>query len=91
LKNIDVYLTTWWTIDGKTKVEFYRFKHMAKEGQKAKGHGNLGLKKLQKLIVLAIARLQALIISKADEMPHKTRTLASGEKVHVIVLPSSFS
>ena len=38
----------------------------------------------------ATATLRTMIVSDADKMPHKTRTLESGEKVPTMVLPSAF-
>ena len=47
LKGREVCLTAWWTIHGMSKATFYRYKEMAKSGQQADGHGNLGSKKPQ--------------------------------------------
>ena len=38
----------------------------------------------------ATTTLRTMIVSDADRMPHKTRTLESGEKVPAMVLPSAF-
>ena len=40
--------------------------------------------------VQATATLRTMIVSDANRMPHKTRTLESGEKVPAMVLPSAF-
>jgi hypothetical protein len=63
---------------------------MAKYGKKPEGHGNLGSKKPRMHTVQATATLRVLITSQADRMPHKSRTLQSGEKVPAMVLPCSF-
>jgi len=63
---------------------------MSKARAEAEGHGNLGLKKPRMQIVQATATLRALIVGQADKMPHKTKTLAFGEKVPALVLPSAF-
>jgi len=90
LKSWDVCLTTWWTIHGILKATFYTFKHMSKEGMEAEGHGNFGLKKPRMQTMQATTTLQALIVGQMDKMPYKTKTLASGEKVLAMVLPSAF-
>ena len=63
---------------------------MAKGGKQAEVHGNVGLKKPRLHTIQATATLRTLKVSDADKMPHKTRTLESGEKVPAMVLPSAF-
>ena len=63
---------------------------MAKNGRKAEEHGNLGSKKPHMHTLQATATLRTILVSDADKMPHKTRTLESGEKVPTMVLPSAF-
>ena len=81
LKGREVCPTAWWTIHGISKATFYRYKDMAKAGKQAEGHGNLELKKPRTHTLQATAMLRTLIVPDADKMPHKTRTLESGEKV----------
>ena len=90
LKGTDVCPTASWTIYGVSKATFYRYKDMAKMGKKQEEHGNLGSKKPRMHTVQATATLRTMIVSDVDRMPHKTRTLESGEKVPTMVLPSSF-
>jgi hypothetical protein len=90
LKGREVCPQAWWTIHGIGKATFYRYKELAKAGKQAEGHGNLGSKKPRTHTLQAVATLRTLIVSNADKMPHKTRTLESGEKVPAMVLPSSF-
>ena len=90
LKGREVCLTAWWTIHGISKATFYRYKEMAESGQQADGHGNLGSKKPRAQTLQATATLRMLIENDADKMPHKSRTLETGEKVSAMVLPSSF-
>ena len=59
-------------------------------GKKPEEHGNLGSKKPRMHTLQATATLRTMIVSDADRMPHKTRTLESGEKVPAMVLPSAF-
>ncbi len=80
----------WWTIHGVSKATFYRYREMAKDGKQAEVHGNLGSKKPRKHTVQATATLRTLVVPEADKMPHKTRTLKSGDKVLAMVLPSAF-
>ena len=63
---------------------------MAKNDRKAEEHGNLGSKKPRMHTLQATATLRTILVSDADKMPHKTRTLVSGEKVLAMVLPSAF-
>ena len=90
LKGREVCPTAWWTIHGISKATFYRYRDMAKCGKQAEVHGNVGLKKPRLHTVQATATLRTLIVSDADKMPHKSRTLPSGEKVPAMVLPSAF-
>ena len=89
LKEREVCPTAWWIIHGIAKCTFYRYKEKAKSGKEADVHGNLGSKKPRMETIQAIATLRRLIELDADKMPHKTRTLESGEKVTAMVLPSS--
>lgn len=90
LKGMEVCPTAWWTIHGISKATFYRYKHMARDGKQAEAHGNLGSKKPRTHTLQATATLQMMLVSEADKMPHKSRTLESGEKVPAMVLPSGF-
>ena len=90
LKGREVCPLAWWTIHGISKATFYRYKEMAKAGKQAEGHGNLGSKKPRTHTLQATATLRTLLVSNADKMPHKTRTVESGEKVTAMVLPSAF-
>lgn len=90
LKNMDVCPQAWWTIHGISKATFYRYKQQSKHGKQAESHGNVGSKKPRTHTVQATATLRVLIASEADQMPHKSRTLESGEKVPAMVLPSAF-
>jgi hypothetical protein len=82
--------TAWWTIRRISRATFYKYKEMAKYDKQLEEHGSLGLKKLRTQIVQATATLRTLLENTADQMPHKSRTLQSGEKVPSMVLPSAF-
>ena len=88
LESIDVCCTAWYTIHGVSKAEFYRQAGYAKEGRRSRHHGNLGLKKPREATRQASATLATIIVPLADAMPHKTRTIATGEKVVEKVLPT---
>ena len=90
LKGREVCPTAWWIIHGIAKATYYRYKEKARAGKKADVHGNVGSKKPRMHTLQATAILRTLIESDADKMPHKTRTLESGEKVPSMVLPSAF-
>ena len=61
LRGWEVCSTAWWTIYGISKATFYRYKKMARNGQEAEGHGNLGTKKPRVQTLQAIATLHMLI------------------------------
>jgi len=88
LESIDVCCTAWYIIHGVSKAEFYRQAVYAKEGRRSRNHGNLGLKKPREATKQATATLATIIVPLADAMPHKTRTLPTGEKVVEKVLPA---
>jgi hypothetical protein len=90
LKGRNVCPTAWWTIHGISKATFYRYKEMSRNGKKPEEHGNLGSKKPRMHTLQATATLKTIVVADADRMPHKTRTLESGEKVPAMVLPSAF-
>jgi len=90
LKGREVCPQAWWTIHGISKATFYRYAESAKAGMQAEGHGNLGSKKPRTHTLQAAATLRTLIVPDADRMPHKTRTLETGEKVPAMILPSAF-
>jgi hypothetical protein len=90
LKGREVCPKAWWIIHGVAKATFYRYKEEARAGKQAEAHGNLGSKKPRTHTMQATAILRNLIVPNADKMPHKTRTLESGEKVTAMVLPSAF-
>ena len=88
LENIDVCCTAWYSIHGISKTEFYRQSGYAKEGRRSRHHGNLGLTKPREATRQATATLATIIVPLADAMPHKTRTIVTGEKVVEKVLPT---
>ena len=90
LKGREVCPTAWWIIHGIAKATYYRYKEKARAGKQANVHGNVGSKKPRMHTLQATATLRTLIESDVDKMPHKTRTLESGEKVPSMVLPSAF-
>ena len=90
LEGVEVCPTAWWTIHGISKATFYRYKGMAKSGKRAEVHGNLGSKKPRTHTLQATATLGGMIENLADRMPHKLRTLETGDRVPAMVLPSSF-
>ena len=88
LESMDVCCTAWYIIHGVSKAEFYRQASYAKEGRRSRMHGNVGLKKPREATRQAAATLATIIVPLADAMPHKTRTLPTGEKVVEKVLPT---
>ena len=90
LEGVEVCPTAWWTIHGISRATFYRYKESAKAGKRAEPHGNLGSKKPRKHTLQATATLRTIVENSADQMPHKTKTLETGERVVSMCLPSSF-
>ena len=88
LENIDVCANAWFTIHGVSRSDFYRHGKYALEGRRSRYHGNLGSKKPREATRQAAATLSNIIVPMADAMPHKTRTLPTGEKVVQMVLPT---
>ena len=73
-----------------SRATFYRYKEKAKNDEKPEHHGNLGLKKPRSHTLQATGTLRLLLEANVDQMPHKSHTVASGEKVLSMVLPSAF-
>ena len=60
------------------------------DSREALDHGNRGLLKPRKHTVQAAASLKCILEKQADHMPHRTRTLKTGEKVVSMCLPATF-
>ena len=88
LENVEVCCKAWYTIHAVSKADFYRFRKYSSSGRRSRFHGNSGTKKPREATLQASATLSTIIVPLADAMPHKTRTLASGEKVVQMVLPT---
>jgi hypothetical protein len=88
LENVEVCCTAWYTIHAVSKADFYRFRKYSSVGRRSRFHGNSGTKKPKEATLQASATLSTIIVPLADAMPHKTRTLSSGEKVVQMVLPT---
>jgi hypothetical protein len=58
------------------------------QGMRASHHGNWGTKKRRTATQQAFVSLSAMIECSADLMPHKFRTLPTGERVVERVLPA---
>ena len=89
LENVEVCCMVWYTIHAVSKAYIYRFWKYSLLGCRSSLHGNSDTKKPWKATLLASATLSTIIVSLADAMPHKMRTLPSGEKVFQMVLPTS--
>ena len=59
-------------------------------GREALDHGNKNLLKPRKHTQQAAASLKCILEKQADHMPHRTRTLKTGEKVVSMCLPATF-
>jgi hypothetical protein len=70
------------------KGRFYRFRNYSLQGRRSRFHDNSGTKKPREATLQAAATLSTIIMPLAEAMPHKTRTLPSGEKIVQMVLPT---
>jgi hypothetical protein len=76
---------------GVPETTFYRHAGYTTEGRPAQKHGNSGLLKPRAHIVQATATLKCILDRSADHMPHRSRTLASSEKIVLKVLPTMWN
>jgi hypothetical protein len=81
LEGHEACLIAWSIIHSVSRVDFYRFKGYSTRGMCASHHGNRGTKKRRVAIRQAWASMAAMIVGAADLMPHRFRTLPSGERV----------
>jgi hypothetical protein len=72
------------------ETTFYLYAGYAAEGRPAQKHGNSGLRKPRAHTVQATTTLRCILDRSADHMPHRSRTLLSGEKVVSKVLPATW-
>ena len=90
IDNTPVCMRAWMHIAGVPEATFYRYQSYMRHGREAKDHGNKGTVKPRKHTQQAIATLKCILEKEADHMPHRTKTLKSGEKVVAKILPSTF-
>ena len=72
------------------KSTFHRHAKDVENGARAGEHGNTRSKKTQIHTVHATMTLRCFVENTADQMPHRSTTLDSGEKVVSMQLPPSF-
>ena len=90
VEEIPVCIRAWMHISGVPKSTFYRYQMYMNNGREALDHGNKGLLKPRKHTQQAAASLKCILEKQADHMPHRTRTLKTGEKVVSMCLPATF-
>jgi hypothetical protein len=88
VEGIDICLHAWRILHSIPLRTFQRYKARAKFGVRGAPHGNLKRTKLRSATVQGIETLRSLLEAAADHMPHLSRTLRTGEKVGLKVLPA---
>lgn len=83
----DICLRAWREIFVVSKSSFYRNRAEFLAGVRPRDHGNLNTKRIRAATLQATSTLHELLQDKADMMPHKSRTLLSGQRVVEMVLP----
>lgn len=86
-----VCMSAWRMIYGVSKTDFYRYRAYAESGRRPQHHGGLGRKKTSSSIAQATQTMSMILTTRADSMPHRTRTKSSGvlkgKKVVEKILP----
>jgi hypothetical protein len=90
LEGEDVCLVAWRHIMGVPETTFYHYTGYATDGRSAQKHGNSGFLKPREHSVQTTATLRCILDRSANHMPHRTRTLPSGEKLVSKVLPATW-
>jgi hypothetical protein len=88
LEGREVCMDAWQKIYGISKSNFYKYKGYARSGRRTQYHQNKGRKKVSMRKEQAIQTMKMLLVSKANSIPHKTRSLKTGEKVVQKILPN---
>ena len=90
IDEIHVCMRAWMHISGVPQSNFYRYQMYMNDGREALDHGNRGLLKPRKHTQQVAASLKCILEKQVDHMPHRTRTLRTGEKVVSMCLPATF-
>ena len=90
MEGINVCMRAWMHISEVSEATFYRYQKQARANVEAKEHGNIGLAKIRKHTEQATTTLKCILEREADHMPHRMRTIESGEKVVSMILPATF-
>ena len=88
VEGINICPRAWRVVHSVPLRTFQRYKAKAKANIRGAPHGNLNARKTRTSSVQAIETLRSLLEASADHMPHLSRTLESGEKVRLKVLPT---
>ena len=88
VEGIDMCPQAWRIVHDVSMCTFQRYKAKAKAEVRGAPHGNSNTTKTRTATAQAIQTLRCLLEASADHMPHLTRTLHTGEKVGLKVLPA---
>ena len=90
IDEIPVCMRAWMHISDVPESTFYHYQTYMNDGQEALDHGKRGLLKPRKHTLQTAASLKCILEKEANHMPHRTRTLRTGEKVVSMCLPATF-
>ena len=83
-------MQAWMHIFGVLESTFYHYQTYMNNGREALDYGNKGLVKPRKHTQQVAASLKCILEKQSDCMPHRTKTLKTGEKVVSMCLPATF-
>lgn len=84
----EICIKAWRIIHNVSLRTFHRYASRVKRQERGAPHGNLSRSKCRTKSLQAVETLRSLLSTKADHMPHMHRTLSSGERALVKVLPA---
>lgn len=84
----EVCMRAWRLLYGVAESTFYAYRKMAQSGVRPQEHKAKGVSRVTNSTKQAVEMMRLLLEQQADSMPHRSRTLPTGEKVVEKVLPT---